>query len=73
MKRPLRKHQRLEAEEAVLTIPEAALLLRISPGTAYLAAKRGSLPVVKVGGSLRVPRAKLEELLGLTGEGEKQP
>ncbi len=61
---------RSETQDAVLTIPEAARLLRISPGTAYLAAKGGSLPVVKVGGSLRVPRARLEELLGLRSEGE---
>jgi excisionase family DNA binding protein len=60
------------AREFVLTIPEAARLLRISAGTAYLAAKAGSLPVVKIGGSLRVPRARLEVLLGLKPQDDGQ-
>lgn len=50
--------------------PEAAKLLRISRGSAYLAAKAGSLPVVRVGGSLRVPRGKLEVMLGLSPDPE---
>ena len=48
----------------VLTIEEAAGVLRISRGSAYEAARRGELPTVRVGRSLRVPRARLLELLG---------
>ena len=44
----------------------AAEVLRISVSAAYEAAKNGTLPVpvIRVGGSLRVPRAKLLALLG---------
>ncbi len=68
----MKKKRYPRAGEFVLTIREAARLLRISAGTAYLAAKGGSLPVVKVGGSLRVPRAKLEVLLGLKPQDDGQ-
>lgn len=57
----------------VLTIEEAADVLRISRNTAYTLARvwretdgRKGLPVVELGRSLRVPRAGLERLL--TGE-----
>jgi excisionase family DNA binding protein len=54
----------------VLTIEEAAKVLRIGRGAAYALARqylatdgREGLPVVRLGGSLRVPRAKLLALL----------
>jgi excisionase family DNA binding protein len=40
-----------------------AKLLRISEASAYNAAARGDLPVVRVGALLRVPRAALDRLL----------
>lgn len=50
----------------VLTIEEAAEVLRIGRTAAYEAARRGELPVVRIGHrTLRVPRHKLEALLGL--------
>jgi excisionase family DNA binding protein len=49
---------------AALTIEEAADVLRISRGAAYEAARRGELPSVRLGRSLRVPRSRLLELLG---------
>jgi excisionase family DNA binding protein len=48
----------------VLTVEEAADVLRISRGAAYEAARRGELPSVRLGRSLRVPRSRLLELLG---------
>jgi excisionase family DNA binding protein len=54
----------------VLTIEEAAKVLRIGRGAAYALARRylatdgrEGLPVVRLGRSLRVPRAKLLALL----------
>jgi excisionase family DNA binding protein len=49
---------------AVLTIEEAAAELRIGRTAAYQAARRGELPVIKIGRTLRVPRHRLDALLG---------
>lgn len=46
------------------TVEEAAELLGISRGLAYQAAATGELPVVRVGGRILVPRARLMEMLG---------
>jgi excisionase family DNA binding protein len=44
----------------VLTVEEAARVLRISRSAAYRAVKSGELPVVRIGArSLRVPRDRL--------------
>jgi excisionase family DNA binding protein len=48
----------------VLTIAEAARRLRIGRNTAYEAARRGELPVVRIGRRLLVPRLALERVLG---------
>jgi excisionase family DNA binding protein len=47
-----------------VTVVEAAKLLRIGRNSAYEAARRGELPVVRIGRRLLVPRAALEQLLG---------
>jgi excisionase family DNA binding protein len=49
--------------DLVLTVEEAAALLRISRTAAYDAAKRGELPAVRIGRTLRVPRHALLALL----------
>jgi excisionase family DNA binding protein len=60
----------LEDLPEVLTVEEAAAVLRIGRGAAYALARqylategRGGLPVVRLGRSLRVPRVKLAALL----------
>jgi excisionase family DNA binding protein len=62
----------------VLTVEEAAAILRIGRGAAYELARRfresggaEGLPVVSLGRSLRVPRAALEQLLSLNGVSEQ--
>jgi excisionase family DNA binding protein len=57
-------------DDSVLTVEEAAEVLRIGRGTAYALARRfrdtggrEGLPVIVLGRSLRVPRAGLERLL----------
>ena len=50
--------------ERVLTVPEAAELLRVSPASYYSAASRGELPAIRIGRRLVVPGAQLARLLG---------
>jgi excisionase family DNA binding protein len=47
----------------VLTVEEAAKVLRIGRSAAYSAAKRGDLPTIPVGRTLRVPKHRLQALL----------
>ncbi len=56
-----------DSRQMVLTIEEAAHLLRISRGSAYLAARGGEIPTIRIGRRLLVPRAKLLQLLGEDG------
>lgn len=59
------------APAEVLTIDEAAIILRISRNAAYAAARewratggKTGIPCIEIGRTLRVPRAELERLLG---------
>lgn len=60
---------RIEDAPDVLTVEEAGELLRIGRTAAYEACRRGDLPAVRIGRSLRVPRHALERLLNLNGHG----
>jgi excisionase family DNA binding protein len=53
--------QRLD--DRVLTVPEAARLMRVSAGTYYAAAARGEVPAVRIGRRLVVPGAALARFL----------
>ena len=50
-------------DRLVLTIEEAARLLRIGRTGAYEAARRGDLPVIRIGRRMLVPRVALDKLL----------
>ena len=52
-------------EATGVTVPEAAQLLGVSRMTAYSAVREGSIPSVRIGRRLLVPRAALERLLTL--------
>lgn len=54
-------------ERLTLTVPEAAALLGVHPQTAYVWARRGDLPVLRLGGRLLVKKAELERMLGADG------
>lgn len=58
---------------ATLTVPQVAALLGISRGAAYEAARTGEIagvPVIRIGPKrLVVPRAPLEQLLGIANAG----
>lgn len=47
-----------------ITVEDAARLLGISRGLAYEAARRGDLPVIRLGRRLLVPRQRLLEFVG---------
>ena len=60
-----------DAPAEVLTIDEAAAILRISRNAAYAAARewratggKTGIQCIEIGRTLRVPRAELERLLG---------
>lgn len=63
----------------VLTIDEAAAILRISRNAAYAAARQWratggehGLPCIEIGRTLRVPRADLDRLLGHEARAENE-
>lgn len=47
-------------EQLLLTVPEAALLLRISKNKAYELVRQHLVPAVHLGKTIRVPRHALE-------------
>lgn len=60
-----------DAPAEVLTIDEAATILRISRNAAYAAARqwratggKAGIPCIEIGRTLRVPRADLDRMLG---------
>jgi excisionase family DNA binding protein len=54
-----------------LTVEEAAKVLRIGRSAAYDAARTGELPTIRIGRSLRVPRHRLEQLLGIPNDDDE--
>jgi excisionase family DNA binding protein len=52
-----------EAEVLTMSVPEAGRLLGLSRNSAYEAARRHEIPVLRFGRKLRVPRAAFERLL----------
>ena len=57
----------MEAEKYVLTVETAGRRLGLSRPSAYLAVKRGEIPVIRIGRRLLVPIAALEKLLESAG------
>ncbi len=55
-------------EKKVLTIMEAAEELGISKGSAYEAARTGTIPTIRIGRRLIVPRAAFDRMLEQAGE-----
>jgi excisionase family DNA binding protein len=59
-------------ETLTLTVPEAAKLLRISRGAAYESVRTGSIPAIRFGRTIRIPRYALERLLAGCGRDSKE-
>jgi len=53
----------IETKTMVLTVAEAAKLLRLSKNSVYAAVKTGDIPSIKIGKRVLIPRAALEKLL----------
>lgn len=48
----------------VLTVAETAAILGLGYSTVYELVRRGELPSIKIGGSIRIPRKHIEDLIG---------
>jgi len=57
-----------EADRLTLTVPEVARLLGISRGAAYAAAAERTIPTIRIGRRLLVPREALARLLRLESD-----
>jgi excisionase family DNA binding protein len=55
-------------ERQTYTVEEAAAILGIARATAYIAVRDGSLPTIRIGRRLLVPRAQIDRMLGLNDE-----
>lgn len=56
--------ERTTRDAHVLTVEEAAELLRIGRAAAYQGVSEGTIPSIRLGRTIRVPRARLLALLG---------
>jgi excisionase family DNA binding protein len=56
-------HEPIETERLTVSVEEAGRILGISRGAAYAHAKDGSIPTIRLGKRLLVPKAALHELL----------
>lgn len=56
--------------KATITIEETALRLGVSRASAYAAAREGTIPTLKIGRRLVVPKAALERMLSGEHSGE---
>lgn len=51
------------SETILLTVPEACQHLQVCRATLYKLARRGELPLVRIGAATRIRRADLEALI----------
>lgn len=52
-------------ERPTMSVAEVAEVLGVSRDATYDAVKRGELPALRVGRTIRVPTAKIAEMLGI--------
>jgi excisionase family DNA binding protein len=62
----------MESETQTLTVEQAAKMLQIGRTAAWAAVKRGDLPVIRIGKSVRISRPALERLLAEAGRKPEQ-
>lgn len=62
---PRKKREKDPWAETAMTVTEAAKVLRMSPKTVYRGIERGEIPSIRAGRTIRVPSAKLAEMLGV--------
>ena len=55
-------------QEYVISVPEAGKRLKVSRPTAYILAKKGVIPTLRLGWKLVVPIAAFEKMLANAGQ-----
>lgn len=55
-------------DRVVMSVPEAGAKLGLGRNASYEAAARGDLPVLRIGRSLKVPKAAFERMLNEAGQ-----
>ena len=70
--RVIARHRTADDNKLCYTIPEAAELIGVSRNHGYELARRGELPIVKMGKLKFVPKAKLHSIFGLDTESEEK-
>lgn len=60
-------------EPVVLTVEEAAELLRISRGSAYEAVRTGEIPSIRINHRILVPRGRLLAVINMAGGDRTEP
>lgn len=63
-----KQKERDPISRATYSIDEVATLLGIGRNAAYEGARRGDFPTIKIGKSVRAPRALIHRMLGIDGE-----
>jgi excisionase family DNA binding protein len=59
-------------ESLVLTVEEAAKLLRVSRGSAYEAVRAGVIPSISIGRRILIPRQLLLDAITQQGQTERE-
>lgn len=57
------RERELRSYSMALTVPEVAEILRVCTKTVYKLVKEGSIPHVKIGREIRVPKGRLIDYL----------
>lgn len=57
----------VQSESLVLEVPEAGALLGLNKNAAYAAAKRGDIPIIRIGRLIKVPKLAFNKMLEEAG------
>jgi hypothetical protein len=52
-----------DEQELTLSVPEAGAMANLGRNASYRAAKRGEIPIIRLGGKRRVPAIKWKRIL----------
>jgi excisionase family DNA binding protein len=56
-----------KVEPLTMSVPEAGAMLGLTRNASYEAAKRGNIPVIRIGKLLKVPKAAFHQMLERAG------
>lgn len=58
----------MNLDSPTMTVREVAAALKLSRDSTYDAIRRGDIPAIHIGRTIRIPTAKLAEMLGIHGQ-----